>query len=347
MHPPGSWPRLAPLLGFLAMLLVLGLGEPWRGPDLRTLFPDKQALLRERSAGIDCVFLGSSLYYRHIDPSLVDAGWRSERAGSSFNLGIPALTLVEQEAVLASPELRALPRLKVVVLEPILSASLELRNLATSRVIEAHGPSATWSLCRHLAASDLATRRRLWYGGLHLAGLGLHLVRIPGLETLGAPQPEPYLPPAGAGFLAAGEGTAGEAADPNLRLLRPEVFDAAVATRDPFRETGPELPASHLEMVLRQAARVRDLGARPVLLVTPRLDWDVRDGRPFLERASMHALRRSLREAAPDLALLAYDDDPEFLRAELWHDTHHMNREGARRFSERLGRDLEQLVRSR
>ena len=92
------------------------------------------------------------------------------------------------------------------------------------------------------------------------------------------------------------------------------------------------------------AAYVRQIGARPVLLITPRLHWDVRDGRPFLDWSALHALRRSLRKV--DLPLLSYYDQAEFLRAELWYDSTHMNEQGARLFSRRLGHDLNQLAKT-
>lgn len=322
------------------MLFVLG--ATGRMPRLGQMFPGKRALLLEQSLSIDCVFVGSSRYYRHIDPPLVDQGWTFGRSGTSFNLGIPALTMIEQQAVLESPELRMLPRLRVVVIEPILSASLDATNLTTTRSVAEHSPSGTWALLNHLMASDLHTRRRLWYGGLHLAGLGLHLFWIPGLETLAAPKPESYLPAFRAGFLPSGDGGTHQNRDVNETRLQPEIFAAAVAASEPFRQDGRSLPQAHLEEVIKMAAYVRQIGARPVLLITPRLHWDVRDGRAALDWSTLHAFRRSLGKV--DLPLLSYYDRADFLRAELWYDPTHMNERGAQLFSRQLGQDLNQLA---
>lgn len=339
--------------GFLGTLLVANLAGAGRGVPVEPLFPEKIALLRAAAPTLDCVFVGSSHVYRHVDPARVDAEWTSDRGGRSFNLGIPALTLVEQRRLLGDlarrpagdPELPRRSPLRVVVLEPILAASAELRNLATTRSLDSHGPADTRTQIRQLWQSRDPVRRRLWYGGIHVLAFGLHLFRLTPLEAITDPPLDDYLPVAGFGFMCSGDGTDQDPHDPGRRFLAKDVFDAAVATRAPFQVDGPLLPPYHLALLDGMVDQIRALGSQPVLLLTPRLDWTLVNGTPVLGQEALHCLRRTWSRQRPAVPLLSYYDVPDFLQRDLWYDSHHMNRAGAASFSARLGRDLEGLAR--
>lgn len=339
--------------GFLGTLAVSNLAGAGRSSPVEPLFPEKIALWRSAAPALDCVFVGSSHVYRHVDPSRVDAEWTSDRGGRSFNLGIPALTLVEQRRLVGElarrpagdPEPPRRSPLRVVALEPILTASAELRNLATTRSLDSHGLADTRTQIHQLWQSRDPVRRRLWYGGIHVLAFGLHLLRWTPLETTAGPELGGYLPVAGLGYMSAGDGTGRDPHDPGRRFLAEGAFEAAVAARVPFQDDGPLLPPDHLALLDTMVDRVRASGAQPVLLLTPRLDWALVNGTPALDQEALHCLRRTWSRQRPAVPLLSYYDVPDFLQRDLWYDSHHMNRTGAASFSARLGRDLEGLAR--
>ena len=121
-----------------------------------------------------------------------------------------------------------------------------------------------------------------------------------------------------------------------------------------FHERRPVIVATfepHQTAVLRQLIeRIRALGAEPLFLLTPRLDWDVAGGMTILNHAPLHAFRRTHDRMFGSVPLLHYYEParyPEFYRPELWYDSHHLNGKGAALFSRRLGEDLEQAARPR
>ena len=103
---------------------------------------------------------------------------------------------------------------------------------------------------------------------------------------------------------------------------------------------GAENEARAVARMLRCSARklnlvaqsIRGLGAQPLFLLTPRLDWDVKDGQTVLNHERLHAFRRTQARVFKDVPFLSYYDpavNPEFYRGELWYDSGHLNREGA------------------
>jgi hypothetical protein len=309
--------------------------------------PGKLAAL-ERLSPVDVVFIGTSRVHTDVDPRVVDARLRDAgRAWRSFNLGVPALTIVEELRLVE--RLRALPAPpRYVILEPVLNANAELQNVSTDRVIAGHDPAATRLQLAWVASTDARPLRKLRFAALHLLALGYDLLNVGKVPRLLHRTPDPgdaSVDDGARGF--ASVDPSGSAPDPHRDLMASGRAFQMLREASRFDPSGPPLPevqADTLEGVLQS---VRSLGSVPVLLLPPRFDWDAEDGRTVINRSALDRFLRTHAREHASVPLLRYDDPgqaADLYDPGLWSDSNHLNADGARLFSERLGRDLALLL---
>lgn len=308
--------------------------------------PGKLALL-ERMGPVDVVFVGTSRVDTDIDPRVVDEGLGA--AGlplRSFNLGVPALTVVEeQRLVVRLGSLGRPPR--TVVVEPVLHANAELYNVSTDRVIASHDAAATRLQLDYVASTEARPLRKLRFASLHVLAFaydGFNVGKGPRLLA-GAPDRDAPLDPGARGFGRPGAGLAPDDAHRTLMVSGEAFRMLRAASR--FDSSGASLSEAQTAVLRRVLQAVRGMGAVPILLLPPRFDWDAEDGRTVINRSAVHRFLRTRARELPEVPILRYDDPnqtPELYEPGLWFDSNHLNAEGARIFSERLGRDLTSLL---
>jgi hypothetical protein len=316
-------------------------------PRVTLAAPEKLALL-ERTAPVDIVFLGTSRVHTDVDPRVVDAQLRD--AGlpwRSFNLGVPALTVVEEQRLAFWLKTLGRPP-RYVLLEPVLHANAELQNASTDRVIAGHDPAATRLLIELAASTDASPLRKLRFIALHLLAFGYDAFNVGKVPRLLVTAAVPAVAAADERPRGFGPVDAGPASDDPHRALMSS-GEALRMLREACRLEGggASLPEAQAEAMRRLLETVRSLGAVPVFLLPPRFDWDAEGGRTVINRSAVHRFLRTHARELPAVPILRYDDPnqvPELFEPRLWFDSNHLNSEGARIFSERLGRDLSALL---
>jgi hypothetical protein len=314
--------------------------------------------LASRADEVDTLFVGSSLTYRHVDPALFDA--RTTAAGRptrSYNLGAPAMGLLEMRWLLEQVAALDLPRLRWVFLDPHgLGLELPDENRESARAIAWHDPAATWDALRLVGKADMEAGRarelvtnHLVAGFFHWGNVGRARLELE--RALLATADDRALQsertrsaagwargPAGDGFLSLDEALATADADEraplqarhdNFRESKRTEFASRVA--DALR-AGPADASAHAslgpeaEQLFRDIARsVEALGAELVLFNAPSPG----------DLSLLHPAR-ALGIGSAGLDFSDPGAHPALFRVDRRFDTRHLDAEGARLYTEAL-----------
>lgn len=289
----------------------------------------KYQFWREHADEVDVVFVGSSRFYRGIDPAAFDRSLAERgRPVRSFNFGLPGMWFHELAYTVDWILDREPERLRWVFIE-LQEIDPEFQsNRLTHRTVNYHDPAVTWLACRTTLAADRPLLGRLDEVRAHLLHLGYKLGNVgqglSALEALLGRAPEPA-PRDFDGFVSLDE----EERDQARREEEGE------NPRPRERVEGPP-DELFLTVVRDLVARVRAAGAEPILVVGPLAGrW------PALE----HAQRDG---SLPNV--LAYNDPrrlPQLYQRRYLHDRGHLNAAGASVFAGLLADDLDRLLRER
>lgn len=319
----------------VAWLLQNGLAAIGREPSSYAL-ERKWRQFEQIADECDVLFVGTSRVERNLDPTAFDRALREQGiAASSFNFGLPRMSILEAEAVLDRLEARWPRRLKVVAIDPTLFV-FDTDNWANERELATHDWARTWRAVRHTLAAE---RRHgaAWTDCLRFAAP--HLLSF-ACRTVNLSQAQPLVFPP---LPRAAEGAGDAAPTAGYRPL-PVVRDEDAPWRERFRRflalpAPPDwrgAPLAEEELTYYQGLLSR-LGAAPVLFADPRVKRD----------SHLAAVLESHRTRLAETPLVDYlrgHGDDELYALEFWHDFDQLNADGARRLSRLIARDLAALV---
>ncbi len=326
-------------LGFLLVAILLRLVVPWQ-PSFPT-YTDTLAFYRERADRFSVLFLGSSRTRANIDPRIVDsyvsAGGSRHR---SFNIGVDALNLIELNSLVDEILRIRPPALKYVLLEPVFSTNLKAANLATERAIYFHnlGNTALEIRCNLSLPSMRRTVGRSALAAVYnMLNVGRLTTLFPSLQPGTGVEAEP-LERLGQGLGFWPQGAIQDEEIDKWRsdfLLGLDRFAVTMKEGRSFQSVKRFDMPCHFDAIRGMAARLRAAGIQPVFLNTPEFLW-------LSAPLSFEEYLRERGDPTPMLSYIRGHDD--LYDPSLWYDHRHLTGEGARRFSERLGRDLVPLV---
>jgi hypothetical protein len=322
------------LVGFLVAALCVHLAAD-RHP-LIPSYSDKLDFYKERSDRFSILFLGSSRMRGHVDPRALDPILsRSGRSHRSFNLGIESLNLIELATLVDEVVRLRPPALRYVFIEPVFSTNLPIQNLATERSVYFHDLRNTLLEIRcnlTLPSMRFSVGRNALACAYHYANLGRFSQFRP-VESAGS----------GETFskdeLRQRRGFRAQNTIQTAGLL--EWHESFMENLDEYALTmkeGRTLPegaeikiACQYDAVRDMARRLREAGFETVFLNTPGFLW-------IQESLLFEEYHRQVRDPTPLISYLRGHD--EIYEPSYWYDPRHLTGEGARLFSERLGRDL-------
>jgi hypothetical protein len=282
--------------------------------------------------------------YRHVVPEVFDAATAAAGLPTrSFNFGIGGMQGLETEFVLERVLALRPAKLRWVWIDPGDPAErTEAVNRTSERFTAWHDVPTTWrALDLWLGGERPGYGMRSWAGD-HLPALarrGLSVGRGSDLLRARPVAPADPLGPGRDGFVALDGTSTGAIARRRAEFVKDvegfRLKRSAVASR--VGSVARELEPFERRFFRRVAERVERAGARPIFLVSPTLSFD---GEYVVQAAAEGLVPVALSYADPRA-------HPDFYRVELRYDYGHLNREGARRFSERLARDFVALERER
>ncbi|HVC96495.1 MAG TPA: hypothetical protein VND64_22615 [Pirellulales bacterium] len=297
----------------------------------------------------DVLFFGTSRVQRHLDTRAMHDVWgRRGLDCRAYNFGLPRMSILEADELLRRLASRRPRRLKAVVFEPTLYL-FDPGNWASDRDLATHDWERTLLAVRNTLASERrrgsGAWQRLRFAWPHVMSFLCRSVNLGSAASLVFPPPSR---PNGSGSLAGVDELAGflplPASSPTggsaalrggwqLRFTRFLTHDKAPDWR------GAALSGEESAFFDDLLARIRDLGARPVFLLGPRVKRD----------SHTAALLRSHEERYGDVPLLDYlrgRGYEEIYRLDYWHDFDHLNAHGAAIVSSQVAHDLTALLRS-
>ena len=327
--------QLASGVCFGAAFLVVSAG-------IRELAPQrlKIAWLEAHGEDYTAVFVGSSHFFRQIDPQrfdgvLAEAG----RESRSFNCGIPGMKTPEMIAVVDRLLEQDAERLELLFLELLeFDPSIEDENRLTQRTVDWHTPRVTALAARwvlRLEAALGAKLGELWMHARHLAhylgnvGRGIEAARFLLTGEGQSFEDRPSLGPNRDGFRSLDLESGRNFDRRRNELMRdlPGYRRSVQALRSlsPADGSGDAFLADCLQAL---AGRLADRGATLVLVLNPGLE----------PRGELRALARR-----PDFPLLLAFNDPDrypgLYELDRRFDRFHLNGRGAAEFTEALARE--------
>ncbi len=348
-QPPGTrplwrWkpgPRVGVCLLFLSAFAVVssGLSLFLRAtspePEI-DMMSEKMRVLAADAQGFDTVFLGTSRTLYHIVPDEVESA--AAAAGCSglgvFNLGVYAMTGVEQDWMLRRVLENRSEGLKRIVLEPPLPEYRSVGEIITSRSRFFHGPENHGDALNSIWSYGESVPKRVFRVGMYalgaaydLSGVGRASARM--FPPLAA-ETFPGMNMSEDGFEALDEVTSDDITARHEEFLaNPEKVRSQLEL---YGNPSPNIDARAAYMAdkLRQ---IRDAGVEPVLFISPDL----------MELDRTPQTGEKVREMAPNIPVLNFnrpDQYPALFDTSLWHDFSHFNREGATRLSREVGAEL-------
>jgi hypothetical protein len=288
----------------------------------------------------DTLFLGSSRIYYTVSPEIFDQVTRENGTPTrTFNFGVDAMFPPENFYVLEQI-LKTKPRnLKWVVIEmEEIHNNWTDKELGTLRVLYWHDwPRAALTLKKTLDPRGDAKWynkiARLWLARRKLVanftlfarqfvnvGRGAAFLSSRGKES--ASQPSFELGPKGDGYRVAGGAMSAERAADFSQRLAQEVSEARPKFVDPATD----------QAYRDSAARIREIGASPVFVVTP-----------IIRQSGV-----SFRQAPPPAPLLVFNDCrkyPALFNTAIRIDDAHLTREGAEEFTRLLAQEFVEQTR--
>jgi nucleotide-binding universal stress UspA family protein len=345
-------------LALLALVLTAGVIRSRLPGPRDTVVTAKLEGLAANADGIDTLFVGSSLVYRHVDPARFDAATAAAgRPTRSYNLGAPGMGMLELRSVLEQVAKTAPGSLRWVFLDPYgLGLELPDENRESARAIAWHDPASTWDAIQLVRAADLDAEHQWHLIGNHLVAGFFRWGNIGALrlllerELLGTSESragrdeaervaaERARGPATDGYLSLDDAlSSAEAAEREQLLTRRARFredrrvEFASSVAQAMREgpTDPDAMApldGPAEALLQDLARqAQALGARLVLFSGPS---------PSRAHLLHHARRLGLGVAGLDFADPA--SHPALFRVDRRFDARHLDAEGARLYTDAL-----------
>ncbi|HED66060.1 MAG TPA: hypothetical protein ENJ09_10965 [Planctomycetes bacterium] len=316
--------------------------------------PTRRAVMLDRAFDrvrdeVDLVFLGSSRFYRGVNPRIFDKRVRNrggeELAGlRSFNLSLNGMGMVEsiervRELLESNPARLRWIVLELTDLDPVY---LE-RNRMGPRMVAWHSARATIDALRVVWSTDRSLRSKFEESLAHLAEFGTRMsgrgagpravLRLAGIESpfIDAPNFNGYetreqqLAWGKAWKTAAGAGATRGAGDPDEEEA--ERHRREVEER---RASAPkDLPPAHAAVLGELVELCRTRGVEPIFVLAP--------------VSGPNRLARIAQRAGVLPTLFAYNvprEHPELFQRALFRDESHYNDDGARVFSRALADDF-------
>ena len=349
-------PRSAPsqrlaTLGLVASFAAAFAASSWA---LRDRLPGGTGLERTETKfehfaahkdDFDLLFFGSSRTFRGFDPALFDGELaRSGIATRSFNFGLPGSRAVEVQHLLGRVAALEPRNVRYCLVDPEgLSALPDHRNFRARAVIDWHDLEMTGLVTRYVLESERDEIRKAELVWAHWTSCALNLTNVGrGLgwvdRWLGRRPPADFVAETvgerGDGYSPLGE--EGAELGRRGRRFKSKRVDDYLARLDEFRQLKvSRWPPSEAAIALyrRIERHASELGATTIFVTQPAL---------YLQEDLIKAHARG------DVAhLLRYDDPalvPEVYAPENRYDDTHLNEQGARLFTERLARDVAELL---
>lgn len=330
--------------GVLALCALLGTIETFGDVDV---VGDKLRSLRENPSEFNTLFVGSSYVYREISPATFDLVTASRGVSTrSFNVGIPGMDPPETYFVIDRILQDTPGRIDYVVLElDYFREQVRPRLVHTRRFDYWHDAERTIDATRGLAESAMPVEKRVKDASRHAEAFARRFFALGRGRVLvgelfarpGADVPE-ALGSNGDGFrsLDEEEGKRFAARRGFFAAFEEDRYDEKLAILaaggDPEGESEP-VGQVDVEALTRTLRRIRERGARPILLVPPCLS----------ARTALLRLRDS-GVVADVLAFNSPSEYPTLYDPVYRYDVGHLNAEGATEFSRLLAERFADLV---
>lgn len=314
------------------------------------VFSDKMEHLQTNGDDYDVMFLGTSSFYRNINPRAIDLGL-AERGVHvcSVNLAIPGMNVVEADNLFAEIERQRPARLRMVVLEPVLRP-LDPENAITERAILLHDWRHTRLALEYAwapnaedpdAIMDSINRARA-----HLMSYAGRLASLGRIATLIFPNTKEirkmgFSPPdfERGGFFPLDEEPGDDFRKRYAYFQRRRALLASAMATPNIRSARADTLSERRALYLRELVeRVRALEAEPVFLIGPTFLYDK-------EMAAFLARRDELFADVPLLNYVKGYGYEDIFDLDYWFDEMHLNSRGVARLAERIAADLAPLLR--
>ncbi len=330
--------------GVLVLCALLGSIESFGDVEV---VGDKLGSYRERAGEFNTLFVGSSYFYREISPAVFDSVTATRGVATrSFNFGIPGMDPPETY-FLVDRILHETPgRIDYVVLElDYFREQVRPRLVHTRRFDYWHDAERTVDATAALAQSTVPVEKRVKDASRHAEAFARRFFALGrGRVLLGALVEPPTsavpesLGSAGDGFrsLDEEEGNRFAARRGLFAAFEEDRYDEKLAVLaaggDPEGET-EAVGAIDVEALTRALTRIRERGARPILIVPPCL--------------STRAPLLRLQDTGVVADLLAFNspaDYPTLYDPAYRYDVGHLNAAGASEFSRLLAERFADLI---
>lgn len=296
----------------------------------------KMSTVAANAQAYDTIFLGTSRTLYHIIPDEVEAA--AAEAGCEninvFNLGVFAMTGVEQDWVLRRLLENRSDNLQRIVLEPPLPEFRHFREITTDRSRFFHGPENYSDAIDSISSFGESVPKRLFRAGMYVLGAAYDLSGVGLASARVFPPAEednfPGMSMAEDGFEALDEVTSADIEARHQEFLNDEA--KAHAQLALYGNPSPNIDA-RAAYITTKLRRIQAAGIDPVLFVSPDL----------MEIDRTPQTGEAVRQLAPDVPVLNFnrpDEHPELFDLGLWHDFSHFNRAGATRLSREVGAEL-------
>lgn len=310
-------------------------------PDIDML-SRKMRTVAENAEAYDTIFLGTSRTLYHVIPDEVEEAAAAQGCTGLgvFNLGVYAMTGVEQDWVLRRLLDTRSSNLKRIVLEPPLPEYRHLREITTDRSRFFHGPENHADAVRSISSFGESLPKRAFRAGMYVLGTAYDLSGV-GLASAKffPPAKTTAYPPmsmAEDGFEALDEVTSDD-----IEARHQEFLDDQAKARAQLELYGRPSPnmGARAAYMIDKMRRIEAAGVEPVLFISPDL----------MELDRTPQTGEAVSRKAPGLPVINFnrpDAYPGLFELGLWHDFSHFNREGATRLSRAVGAELCRAIQS-
>lgn len=296
----------------------------------------KLRTVAENAQSYDTIFLGTSRTLYHVIPAEVEAAAAENGCTGLgvFNLGVYAMTGVEQDWVLRRLLETRADNLQRIVLEPPLPEFRYVREITTDRSRFFHGPDNHADAIASISSYGESLPKRVFRAGMYLLGTAYDMSGVGLAAARVFPPPEkdtfPTMSMAEDGFEALDEVTSDDIEARHQEFLDDQ--EKARAQLDLYGRPSPNIDARAAYMT-KKLRRIQAAGVEPVLFVSPDL----------MEIDRTPQTGEAVARLAPDIPVLNFnrpDAYPELFEMNLWHDFSHYNRAGATKLSRAIGVEL-------
>jgi len=313
------------------------------------LWDIKYQYLRDWQQSPDVLFLGSSHIYRHVIPGVIENSLDDHNKKLNVvNLGISDLSVVELNLIVSELKRKkenheSLP--SYVVIDPFITTGRveRLKNWSTTRAIKNHTLINTLDLLSFEWYETTPKKMLivLYHSLSHVLSLCANLLNVGisnekvFLNQTGYMRSDEAIPDmiVDQGYIALAEETRSDVANRRNKSYQEDTK---------FYKINIQLNPHYIDYFQSIYNNLDSLGIHVIFISTPVLSKEKSE----IQKKTIDAFRKN----KPDVLFFDYSDmliEEQYRNSHFWHDQGHLTLAGAQLFSEKLGDDLNEVIREK